>query len=105
LHGDYKGPNLFGEERIMQKTARVLQEETISLRDAKANLSSLTKQAKEGTRVIITNHGTPIADLVQHGTGMNSVRYLKRPGPLPTPIKLKGKGPTASELIMMDREG
>lgn len=89
----------------MQKTARVLQEETISLRDAKANLSSLTKQAKEGTRVIITNHGTPIADLVQHGTGMNSIRYLKRPGPLPTPIMLKGKGPTAAELIVMDREG
>jgi hypothetical protein len=105
LHSDYKEPSLFGEERTMQKTARVLQEETISLRDAKANLSSLTKQAKEGTRVIITNHGTPIADLVQHGTGMNSIRYLKRPGPLPTPIMLKGKGPTAAELIVMDREG
>lgn len=89
----------------MQKTVRLLQEETISLRDAKANLSSLTKQAKEGTRVIITNHGTPIADLVQHGTGMGSVRYLKRPGSLPVPIKLKGTGPTASELVMMDREG
>ena len=89
----------------MQKTARVLQEQTISLRDAKANLSSLTKQAKEGTRVVITNHGTPIADLVQHGTGVGSVRYLKRPGPLPAPIELKGKGPTASELVLMDREG
>ncbi len=89
----------------MQKIARVLQEETISLRDAKANLSSLTKQAKEGTRVVITNHGTPIADLVQHGTGVGSVHYLKRPGPLPAPIKLKGKGPTASELVLMDREG
>jgi len=89
----------------MQKTARVLQEETISLRDAKANLSSLTKQAREGTRVIITNHGTPIADLVQHGTGMGSVRYLKCPGSLPVPIKLKGTGSMASELVLMDREG
>jgi antitoxin (DNA-binding transcriptional repressor) of toxin-antitoxin stability system len=89
----------------MARTARILPEETVNLREAKANLSSLTKQAKEGTRVVITNHGTPIADLVKHGIGMASVTYLKRPGPLPKPIKLKGKGPTASELVLTDREG
>lgn len=89
----------------MPTIARVIQEETVSLRDAKATLSSLTKQAKEGTRVVITNHGTPIADLVQHGTGTGSIRELKRPGPLPKPIKLLGKGPTASELVLTDREG
>ncbi len=89
----------------MQRTAQAHPEETVSLRAAKANLSSLTKQAKEGTRVIITNHGSPIADLVQHGTGVVPVLQLKHPGPLPQPIKLKGKGPTASELVLMDREG
>ena len=89
----------------MQKPARVVPEETISLRDAKANLSSLTKQAKEGTRVVITNHGTPIADLVKHGTGLGSLLHLKRPGPLPAQFKLKGKGPTAAELVLLDREG
>ena len=88
----------------MPRTARVIPEETVNIRDAKTNLSSLTKQAKNGTRVIITNHGAPIADLVKHGTGMASVSYLKRPGPLPALTKLKGKGPTASELVLLDRE-
>lgn len=81
------------------------QEETVSLRDAKANLSSLTKWAKEGRRVVITNHGTPIADLVQHGAGQARVAFLKQPGPLPTLIKLLGSGPTPSEIILQDREG
>ena len=88
----------------MTRSARQFPDETISLREAKANLSTLTKQAREGTRVIITNHGTPIADLVQHGASVARVHYLKRPGPLPKPIKLLGNGPTASEIVLMDRE-
>ncbi len=89
----------------MPRATRVLPEEIVSLRDAKTNLSTLTKQAKNGTRVVITNHGTPIADLVKHGTGTTSVSYLKRPGPLPQLIRLKSDGPTTSELVLMDREG
>lgn len=89
----------------MSRAVRVPTEETVNLREAKANLSSLTKQAKDGTRVVITNHGTPIADLVPHGTGANPIRFLKRPGPLPKPIKLNGKGVSASDLVLMDREG
>ena len=88
----------------MESDALVPLEETVSLREAKANLSSLTRQAREGTRVIITNHGTPIADLVQHGTGVVLLRYFKRPGPLPRPIILQGEGPSASELLLADRE-
>lgn len=89
----------------MPRSARVPLEEVVALRDAKSNLSGLTKQAKEGTRVVITNHGTPIADLVQHGAGTAPLRYLKRPGPLPSLIKLKGRGPKASDLVLSDREG
>jgi prevent-host-death family protein len=89
----------------MRSTAQLPKEKTASLRDAKAKLSSLTKQAKAGTRVVITNHGTPIADLVQHGTGAIPIRQLKHPGPLPKLIQLQGKGPTASELVLMDRAG
>ena len=87
----------------MPSTARSSQEETVSLRDAKTRLSHLTKQARAGTRVVITNHGTPIADLVQHGTGALPMA-LKRPGRLPPLIKLKGKGPTVSEIVLLDRE-
>jgi prevent-host-death family protein len=88
----------------MPISARVLiKDETVSLRDAKAKLSNLTKQARAGARVVITNHGTPIADLVQHGTGVVPVRQFKRPGPLPKPIRLKGEGPTASERVLLDR--
>jgi len=89
----------------MRRTAHAPARETVSLRDAKTNLSSLTKQAREGARVVITNHGTPIADLVQHGASPTPVRTLKRPGPLPKPIKLRGNGPTAAELVLLDRDG
>jgi len=88
----------------MPSTARSSQEETVSLRDAKTSLSRLTKQARAGTRVVITNHGTPIADLVQHGIGVLPMAPPKRPGRLPPLIKLKGKGPTVSEIVLMDRE-
>lgn len=88
----------------MPRSAQVPLEEVVALREAKANLSGLTKQAKDGMRVVITNHGTPIADLVQHGVGMMPLGYLKRPGPPPKPIKLKGKGLTASDLVLLDRE-
>jgi len=87
----------------MPKAVRAVRDEAVSLREAKATLSALTKLAREGARVTITNHGTPIADLVQHGTG--AVRALKRPGPLPKAVKLLGKGPTASDLVLNDREG
>ena len=89
----------------MPRAARMLTEQTVSLRNAKTNLCGLTKQAKNGARVIITSHGTPVADLVKHGTGTVSMIHIKRPGPLPKPIKLKGRGPTASELVLEDREG
>ena len=78
--------------------------EEVSLREAKANLSQLTKRAKGGVRVIITNHGTPIADLVRHGETASTVVQLKRPGPLPKPMKLEGGGPTTTELLLADRE-
>lgn len=89
----------------MPKSAQVSSEEVVALRDAKTNLSALTKQAKDGVRVVITNHGTPIADLVQHGAGTVPLRYLKRPGPPPKLIKLTGRGSTASDLVLLDREG
>lgn len=84
---------------------RVPMLEKVPLREAKASLSYLTQLAKGGQRVVITNHGTPIADLVPHGQGEVVVLHLKRPGPLPKPAKLKGKGPSASNLVLMDREG
>lgn len=87
----------------MPRMARVAADETVSLREAKANLSALTRQARDGARVVITNHGNPIADLVPHGA--QSVIPLKRPGPLPPPIRLLGEGPTASDLVLADREG
>lgn len=89
----------------MNGRARVPPQETVSLREAKAGLSRLTKQAKNGIRVVITSHGTPVADLVQHGVGASAVRHLKRPGPLPKLLELEGKGPSASDLLLLDREG
>jgi prevent-host-death family protein len=94
---------LIVEENAMTKPAHLPAEETVSLRLAKATLSSLTKQAKAGMRVIITNHGTPVADLVAHGTGATPTPHFKRPGRLPKPFRLKGKGPSLSDLVLSDR--
>jgi antitoxin (DNA-binding transcriptional repressor) of toxin-antitoxin stability system len=52
---------------------------------------------------VITNHGTPIADLVAHGAGTSPLRHMKRPGPLPKLIQLEGEGQTASEVVLADR--
>ena len=89
----------------MPRLAQAPGEEVVSLRDAKAKLSHLTKQAKAGTRVVITNHGTPIADLVPHGASAAPLRVFKQPGPLPRPIRLAGQGPSASEIVLLDRAG
>ena len=89
----------------MPSAARREREASVSLRDAKANLSRLTKQARAGGRVVITNHGTPIADLVPHGMGAPPLRHVKRPGPLPKPIRLEGEGTSASEVVLTDRVG
>jgi len=89
----------------MSSIIRRNKDETVSLRNAKATLSHLTKRAHQGTRVVITNHGAPIADLVQHGAGAKPIGYLKRPGALPKTIRLRGAGPTASALVLTDREG
>ena len=87
----------------MPKPAHLPAEATVSLRLAKATLSSLTKRAMAGMRVIITNHGTPVADLVAHGTGATPTLHFKRPGRLPEPFRLKGKGPSLSEFVLSDR--
>jgi len=78
-------------------------EESVSLRDAKAKLSHLTKQARAGSRVVITNHGTPVADLVPHGIGKPTLLRLKRPGPLPKAVRLEGRGTDAATILLRDR--
>ena len=89
----------------MPSVARRFHVATVSLREAKRRLVHLAKQAGRGTRVIITSHGTAIADLVQHETDTAQMDAMKRPGRLPRLIRLKGKGPTASKVVLMDREG
>ena len=89
----------------MSRSEKLHAEASVSLRTAKAKLSSLTKQARSGTRVVITSHGTPVADLVPHGAGATTPLLLKRPGPLPKPFRLKSKGPSLSELVLTDRVG
>jgi len=52
------------------------------LAEAKAKLSRLTKQAKAGTRVVITSHGTPLP--IWYSTERRHADTpLKRPGPCP----------------------
>jgi len=64
---------------------------TTGIHEVKTNLSRLTKQARAGSRVVITNHGTPIADLEPHGMGTPPLCSIERPGPLPRWSDSKGK--------------
>lgn len=88
----------------MFQSVPITKEKTISLRNAKANLDGLTRLARDGTRVIITSQGAPIADLVPHGTGRAPMLFLKHPGPLPVAIVLQNQGPSATDQLLLDRD-
>jgi len=83
LHGDYSGVTLMWRT-IHAACSATCQRGNRLLERRQARLSGLTKQARDGMRVVITNHGTPIADLVSHGASAMAMRTLKRPGRYPS---------------------
>ncbi len=89
---------------------------TVGLREAKANLSRLVKEAKRGTEIILTERGKPVAKLTpikQESLSLEQ-RLIKleqsgwlvplqknKSTKIPTPLPLSGQ--KAQELLQEDR--
>ena len=80
----------------------MLERKPVNIYEAKTHLSSLIDQAASGEDVILARNGRSLARITSLGA---PYLPLKHPGPLPKPITLKGEGPSASESLLMDREG
>lgn len=100
------------------KAGKATKEQVVSLRELKANPGRYLKRVRTGETFLITDRGATIAELRPPSTGEQKVSEgLKRMAargevtlgsgrPLRDiePIKLKGKGNRASEIILEERE-
>ncbi len=76
-------------------------EQQVSVRTAKAQLSSLLDLVEQGREVIITSNGKPKARLVSAETLRKSKPFAFSAGFRPAPWR---GGPTADELVREDRD-
>lgn len=86
----------------------------VGIRELRLNLSRYVGRVKEGTEVIVTEHGRPVARLIQIESGEAKRARLIREGlltparqpkrtKLPPPVPLIGEGPLVSEMVLEDR--
>jgi len=91
----------------------------VSIRDMKNSLSKYLKLARAGKEVVITDRGKPVAQLTPVKPAaeneeeviarINALPWV-RPGKGGKPkgsrkgVALRGKGPTAAEIVLQDRE-
>ncbi len=95
----------------------------VAVSELKARLSEYLSQVKEGVRLVVTDRGKPIAEILAYGSVLNlddtdavearlqklaqqgSLRRPKKHAPFPK-IKNRPKlpGNTASELLLKDRK-
>ena len=91
----------------------------VSIRDMKNRLSKYLKLVRTGKEVVITDRGKPVAQLTlvkpvaeneeEVIARINALPWV-RPGKGGNPkgsrkgVALRGKGPTAAEMVLQDRE-
>ncbi len=79
---------------------------TVDLREFKGRVSDLIDRVEQGEFVTITKHGRPVARLIPVEPPARRERTI-RPGDgsrhLPTPIKLRGGGPSAASYVSENR--
>ncbi|MEO7934063.1 MAG: type II toxin-antitoxin system prevent-host-death family antitoxin [Chthoniobacterales bacterium] len=76
-------------------------EQMVSVRTAKAQLSSLLDLVEQGREVVITSNGKPKARLVSAEAGRKSKPFAFSAGFQPVPWR---GGSTADELVREDRD-
>ena len=84
--------------------------ETVGIRDLKAHLSEYVSKARQGARIVITDRGKDVAELVpvsaerQAIKRLKSVRRVNWAGGKPTGVKgIKVRGKTVSETVIKNR--
>lgn len=90
---------------------------TVSMRELKNNLSDYVRRASEGEEIVVTNRGkavatvrplpAPIETLDQKLDRLAAIGLIRRGKgkfvPRTPRIKLRGEGPTVSEMVLQDR--
>ena len=91
----------------------------VSIREMKNHLSKYLRLARAGKHVVITDRGAPVARLLPIGEDaateadiaarINALPWVRpgqgdKPKGLRKGIRLRGKGPSAAEIVLRDRE-
>ena len=88
----------------------------VPTRELKARLGKYLRAVRRGERVAVTNHGQVVAEVVPPGTPERPlVAPLTQPGMAAAPrhrgpqlptftVTLKGKGPTAAQMVIEGRK-
>jgi prevent-host-death family protein len=90
---------------------------TAGVRDLKANLSSYLRRVRAGASITVTDRGRAIAVIQPAGSQAADVSWVHqmvsegkaswsggKPRGLTSPLKLRGKGKTVSEMLIEDRQ-
>jgi prevent-host-death family protein len=90
---------------------------TVGSRELKVRLGTYLRRVRSGQRLVVTDRGQPVAELRPIGAGTDADAVLAeldargmvtrptRKGLTPfTPIKLRGRGRRASQIVIEDRE-
>jgi prevent-host-death family protein len=87
----------------------------VGIRELRLNLSRYVARVREGTEVVVTDRGEPVARLSPIDRQEAHIARLMREGvvkpakrpkgttPLPPPVPMEGDGPLASEIVLRDR--
>jgi prevent-host-death family protein len=89
--------------------------DTYSLYEAKAKLSAIVRQVREGRRVIVTLHGEPVAEIrpiaadaggiATRLAGLADRGILVRPDRDAPPLRTVARRPGALRRFLADRDG
>lgn len=83
----------------------------IGIRQLKNEASALIDQVEHGEVLTVTRRGRPVARIVPVGMApgiaklveSGRVRWSGHKPALPTPVALRGDGPSAAEMVIEDR--
>lgn len=91
--------------------------QTVGSRELKVRLGTYLRRVRNGQRLVVTDRGRPVAELrpIEAGTATDAVLVeleargmVTRPtrtGITPfTPVRCRGKGKTASQMVVEHRE-
>lgn len=91
--------------------------QTVGSRELKVRLGTYLRRVRNGQRLVVTDRGQPVAELrpIEAATDADAllaeleargmVTRPTRKGLTPfTPVKRRGKGKTASQIVVEDRE-